>query len=252
VRPGTIAVTLGTSGVVFAATESPLIEPEGRLHAFCHAVAGRWHLMGVMLSAAGSLQWYRDKLACERSFADLVDEAAGVPAGSEGLLFLPYLSGERTPHPDPLARGAWVGLTMRHGQPHLTRSILEGVAFGIKDMFCLMRDAGLGEIAEVRVSGGGAKSLLWRQILADVLEAELVTVNTTEGAAYGAALLAGVGAGVWNDVDAACAQTISIRDRVTPNKETSAIYESLYDQYTRLYPTLKPTFHALGEINVSN
>jgi xylulokinase len=252
VRPGTMAVTLGTSGVVFAATESALIEPEGRLHAFCHAVAGRWHLMGVMLSAAGSLQWYRDKLACERSFADLVDEAAGVPAGSEGLLFLPYLSGERTPHPDPLARGAWVGLTMRHGQPHLTRSILEGVAFGIKDMFCLMRDAGLGEIAEVRVSGGGAKSLLWRQILADVLEAELVTVNTTEGAAYGAALLAGVGAGVWNDVDAACAQTISTRDRVTPNKETSAIYESLYDQYTRLYPTLKPTFHALGEINVSN
>jgi xylulokinase len=252
VRPGTMAVTLGTSGVVFAATESALIEPEGRLHAFCHAVAGRWHLMGVMLSAAGSLQWYRDKLACERSFADLVDEAAGVPAGSEGLLFLPYLSGERTPHPDPLARGAWVGLTMRHGQPHLTRSILEGVAFGIKDMFCLMRDAGLGEIAEVRVSGGGAKSLLWRQILADVLDAELVTVNTTEGAAYGAALLAGVGAGVWNDVDAACAQTISTRDRVTPNKETSAIYESLYDQYTRLYPTLKPTFHALGEINVSN
>jgi xylulokinase len=119
-------------------------------------------------------------------------------------------------------------------------------------MFCLMRDAGLGEIAEVRVSGGGAKSLLCRQILSDVLEAEIVTVNTTEGAAYGAALLAGVGAGVWNDVDAACAQTISIRDRVTPNKETSAIYESLYDQYTRLYPTLKPTFHALGEINVSN
>jgi xylulokinase len=248
VRPGTMAVTLGTSGVVFAATESALIEPEGRLHAFCHAVAGRWHLMGVMLSAAGSLQWYRDKLACERSFADLVDEAAGVPAGSEGLLFLPYLSGERTPHPDPLARGAWVGLTMRHGQPHLTRSILEGVAFGIKDMFCLMRDAGLGEIAEVRVSGGGAKSLLWRQILADVLEAELVTVNTTEGAAYGAALLAGVGAGVWSDVDAACAQTISTRDRVTPNKETSAIYESLYDQYTRLYPTLKPTFHALSSL----
>jgi xylulokinase len=246
VRPGTMAVTLGTSGVVFAATESALIEPEGRLHAFCHAVAGRWHLMGVMLSAAGSLQWYRDKLACERSFADLVDEAAGVPAGSEGLLFLPYLSGERTPHPDPLARGARVGLTMRHGQPHLTRSILEGVAFGIKDMFCLMRDAGLGEIAEVRVSGGGAKSLLWRQILADVLDAELVTVNTTEGAAYGAALLAGVGAGVWSDVDAACAQTISTRDRVTPNKETSVIYESLYDQYTRLYPTLKPTFHALS------
>ena len=246
VRPGTMALTLGTSGVVFAATESPLIEPEGRLHAFCHAVAGRWHLMGVMLSAAGSLQWYRDKLACDRSFADLVEEAAGVPAGSEGLIFLPYLSGERTPYPDPLARGAWIGLTTRHGQPHLTRSILEGVAFGIKDMFSLMRDAGLGSVDEVRVSGGGAKSLLWRQILADTLDAELVTVNTTEGAAYGAALLAGVGAGVWPNVDIACAQTISIRDHVTPNKEASKLYESLYDQYRNLYPTLKPVFHDLS------
>src|SRR6185436_3642430 len=246
VRPGTIAVTLGTSGVVFAATESPLIEPEGRLHAFCHAVVGRWHLMGVMLSAAGSLQWYRDKLACGRSFADLVDEAAGVPAGSEGLIFLPYLSGERTPHPDPLARGAWIGLTTRHGQAHLTRSILEGVAFGIKDMFCLMRDAGLGSVDEVRVSGGGAKSSLWRQILADTLGADLVTVNTTEGAAYGAALLAGVGAGVWSNIDAACAQTISTRDHVTPNKEASETYASLYEQYRNLYPTLKSTFHALS------
>jgi xylulokinase len=248
VRPGVIAVTLGTSGVVFAATELPLIEPEGRLHAFCHAVAGRWHLMGVMLSAAGSLQWYRDKLACDRSFAELVDNAAGVPAGSEGLIFLPYLSGERTPHPDPLARGAWIGLTTRHDQAHLTRSILEGVAFGIKDMFCLMRDAGLGAIEEVRVSGGGAKSLLWRQILADTLAADLVTVNTTEGAAYGAALLAGVGAGVWSNVDAACEQTISTRDHVTPNKEAVAIYDSLYEQYRNLYPTLKPTFHALSDL----
>src|SRR5215212_1980421 len=247
VRPGTMAVTLGTSGVVFAATESALIEPEGRLHAFCHAVAGRWHLMGVMLSAAGSLQWYRDKLACNRSFADLVEEAAGVPAGSEGLIFLPYLSGERTPHPDPLARGAWIGLTMRHGQAHLTRSILEGVAFGIKDMFCLMRDAGLGSIDEVRVSGGGAKSLLWRQVLADTLDAELVGVTTTEGAAFGAALLAGVGANVWPNVDTACAQTISTRDHVTPNKEATEVYKSLYEQYQNLYPILKPTFHALAE-----
>ena len=249
VRPGTIAVTLGTSGVVFAATESPLIEPEGRLHAFCHAVAGRWHLMGVMLSAAGSLQWYRDKLACDRSFADLVDEAAQVPAGSEGLIFLPYLSGERTPYPDPLARGAWIGLTMRHGQAHLTRSILEGVAFGIKDMFCLMRDAGLGSIEEVRVSGGGAKSLLWRQIVADTLSAELVTVNTTEGAAFGAALLAGVGAGVWRNVDTACAETIVIKDRISPNKDNAGIYQSIYDQYQRLYPILKPTFHALAKVS---
>jgi xylulokinase len=248
VGPGTMAVTLGTSGVVFAATESPLIEPEGRLHAFCHAVAGRWHLMGVMLSAAGSLQWYRDRFACDRNFEELVHEASHVPAGSEGLIFLPYLSGERTPHPDPLARGAWVGLTGRHGRPHLTRSILEGVAFGLKDIFCLMRDAGLGAIDEVRLSGGGARSSLWRQILADTLGSELVTVNTTEGAAFGAALLAGVGTGVWPSVDAACGETIRVTDRVFPNQEANRTYESMYQQYQNLYPALKPTFHALATI----
>jgi len=243
-----MAVTLGTSGVVFAATESPLIEPQGRLHAFCHAVAGRWHLMGVMLSAAGSLQWYRDRLACERSFEELVSEASEIAAGSGGLIFLPYLSGERTPHPDPLARGAWIGLTTRHTQAHLTRAVLEGVAFGLKDIFDLMHGAGLGPIEQVRLSGGGAKSLVWRQILADILEAELVTVNTTEGAAFGAALLAGVGAGVWPDVDTACAETIFVRDRVSPNPETFAVYRSLHDQYQKLYPALKPTFQGLAEI----
>ncbi|HEU4875428.1 MAG TPA: xylulokinase [Pyrinomonadaceae bacterium] len=248
VRPGTMAVTLGTSGVVFAATESPLIEPQGRLHAFCHAVAGRWHLMGVMLSAAGSLQWYHDKLARDKSFAELVGEAAQVPAGSEGLIFLPYLSGERTPHPDPLARGAWIGLTARHDQPHLTRSVLEGVAFGLKDIFCLMKEAGLGAIDQVRLSGGGAKSSLWRQILADVLGAELVTVNTTEGAAYGAALLAGVAAGMWSNVDAACAQTISVSDRISPDAQSVATYQVVYQHYRNLYPMLKPTFHALASI----
>ena len=246
VRPGTMAVTLGTSGVVFAATESPLIEPAGRLHAFCHAVAGRWHLMGVMLSAAGSLQWYHDKFARERSFAEIVAEAAEVPAGSEGLLFLPYLSGERTPHPDPLARGAWIGLTSRHGQAHLTRSILEGVAFGLKDIFCLMKDAGLASVDQIRLSGGGAKSSLWRQILADIFAAELVTVNTTEGAAFGAALLAGVGAGVWSDVDAACAQTIFVSDSITPNAAAVDTYKAMYEQYEELYPILKQTFHALA------
>ena len=248
VRPGTIAVTLGTSGVVFAATESPLIEAQGRLHAFCHAVAGRWHLMGVMLSAAGSLQWYRDKLACERSFEDLVNEASLVPPGSEGLIFLPYLSGERTPHPDPFARAAWIGLTARHGQAHLTRAVLEGVAFGLNDIFQLMAGAGLGPIEQIRVSGGGAKSQLWRQILADVVEAELVTVNTTEGAAFGAALLAGVGAGVWPNVDNACAQTISVRDRVSPLRGNVERYRSLYEEYKNLYPVLKPTFHALAGV----
>ena len=249
VRPGTIAVTLGTSGVVFAATEAPLIEPQGRLHAFCHAVAGRWHLMGVMLSAAGSLQWYRDKFACERNFDELVSEASQIPAGSEGLIFLPYLSGERTPHPDPLARGAWIGLTTRHGQAHLTRSVLEGVAFGLKDIFDLMREAGLGSIDQVRLSGGGAKSPLWRQILADVLATELVTVNTTEGAAYGAALLAGIGAGIWRDADAACAQTIRVMDRVSPGPENLETYRLIHQQYQQLYPALKSTFHAVAVLD---
>ena len=248
VRPGTMAVTLGTSGVVFAATESALIEPAGRLHAFCHAVSDRWHLMGVMLSAAGSLQWYHDKFAREKSFGELVKEAAEIPAGSEGLIFLPYLSGERTPHPDPFARGAWIGLTTRHGQAHLTRAVLEGVAFGLKDIFNLMKEVGLGSVDQIRISGGGAKSALWRQIIADIFEAELVTVNTTEGAAYGAALLAGVGAGVWSDVDAACAQTIFVSDRVSPDAKTSATYRSVYREYESLYPTLKQTFHALANI----
>ncbi|MDX1416691.1 MAG: xylulokinase, partial [Candidatus Promineifilaceae bacterium] len=174
VEAGIVALTLGTSGVVFATTDEPLIEPEGRLHAFCHAVPDKWHFMGVMLSAAGSLQWYRDTLAPDVSFDDLTAEAAAVPRGSEGLLFLPYLTGERTPHPDPLARGAWSGLTIRHTRGHITRSVLEGVAFGLKDSFTLIQEAGLGDIKQVRISGGGAKSLVWRQITADVLGVELV------------------------------------------------------------------------------
>ena len=252
IRPGVVALTLGTSGVVFAATETPLIEAQGRLHAFCHAVPERWHLMGVMLSAAGSLQWYRDALYPNVSFEELVNEAAEVAPGSDGLLFLPYLCGERTPHPDPLARGSWVGLTTRHTRAHLTRAVLEGVAFGFKDMFSLMQDVGLGEIDEVRVSGGGAKSNLWRQILADVLESELVTVNTTEGAAYGAALLAGVAAGVWPNVDRACAQTIRVSDRVTPNETNTARYAEMYRQYQSLYPALRTVSHSLSEIESSS
>ena len=182
VQPGIIALTLGTSGVVFASTESPLIEPEGRLHAFCHAVPGRWHFMGVMLSAAGSLQWYRDTLAPGVSFDTLVNEAVDIKPGSEGLFFLPYLTGERTPYPDPLVRASWTGLTVRHTRAHMTRAVLEGVAYGIKDSFTLIQQAGLGSINQVRISGGGAKSELWRQIMADVLGVELVMVNSTEGA----------------------------------------------------------------------
>lgn len=247
VEPGVIALTVGTSGVVFAPTQSALVEPEGRLHAFCHAVPGMWHFMGVMLSAAGSLQWYRDTLAPGVSFDDLLKEAEEVPAGSEGLLFLPYLSGERTPHPDPLARGAFVGLTLRHGRGHLTRAVLEGVAFGLKDIFSLIRAAGLGQIRQVRASGGGTKGALWRQIMATVLEAELVTVNTSEGAAYGAALLAGVGAGAWKDVGSACSATIQITARTQPQTDLVEAYRQAYPVYRMLYPALKQTFKQMGK-----
>jgi xylulokinase len=242
VKPGIVGLTVGTSGVVFATTPSALIEPEGRLHAFCHAVPDMWHFMGVMLSAAGSLQWYRDTLAPDLSFDDLLKEAEPIPAGSDGLQFLPYLSGERTPHPDPLARGAFIGLTVRHGRGHMTRAVLEGVAFGLKDSFTLIQNAGLGEITQVRASGGGTKSALWRQILASVLGAELVTVNTTEGAAYGAALLASVGAGYYASVSAACKEMIQVTGQTRPDTEQVKTYQESYSVYQELYPVLKSTF----------
>jgi xylulokinase len=246
VLQGIVALTLGTSGVIFASTNEPFIEPEGRLHAFCHALPGRWHLMGVMLSAAGSLRWHRDTFAPGVDYETLLTPAEAVSAGSEGLLFLPYLTGERTPYPDPLARGAFVGLTVRHSLPHLTRAVLEGVAFGLRDSFELMRAAGLADVRQVRVSGGGARSPLWRQILADVLQVELATVNTTEGAAYGAALLAGVGAGVWPDTASACAATVTVTGQVNPNTAQAERYQGLYAQYRALYPALQPTFQGLA------
>ena len=249
INPGIIALTLGTSGVVFASTDQPFIEPEGRLHAFCHSAPGRWHLMGVMLSAAGSLRWYRDTLAPGMGYEALLAPAATVPQGSEGLLFLPYLTGERTPHPDPLARGAFVGLTVRHTQAHLTRAILEGVAFGLRDSFELVKSTGVAHIHQVRISGGGARSSLWRQILADVLDTELVTVNTTEGAAFGAALLAGVGAGIWSDVEAACAESIQITGSTNPSLPAVERYSEFYPQYRNLYPSLSPVFNCVAALD---
>ena len=248
VQPGVVGLVLGTSGVVFAPTSAPLVEKEGRLQAHCHAVPGRWHLMGVMLSAAGSLRWYRDTVAPQTGYDDLLAPAANIPAGSEGLIFLPYLTGERAPYPDPNAKGAFIGLTVRHGLPHMTRAVLEGVAFGLRDSFELILGAGLGQINQVRVSGGGARSALWRQILADVLDTELVTVNTTEGAAYGAALLAGVGAGIWPDVDTACDSAIQIVDRVTPGAASAHRYKAFYAVYQGMYRTLKPTFDELTSL----
>jgi xylulokinase len=242
---GVVSLSLGTSGVVFATTDQPIIEPEGRLHAFCHAAPDKWHLMGVMLSAGGSLRWYRDTLAPGMDFEGLLAPAAEVAPGSEGLLFLPYLTGERTPHPDPLARGAFVGLTVRHSQAHLTRALLEGVAFGLRDSFELMKSVGLTDIRQVRIAGGGARSLLWQQILANVLGAELVTVNTTEGAAYGAALLAATGAGIFPDVESACAAAIQVTGSTQPCP-ASAIYRAMYPLYRDLYPALRSSFTAIA------
>ena len=244
VVPGVVSLSLGTSGVVFATTDGPLIDPEGRLHSFCHAVPERWHVMGVMLSAAGSLRWFRDALAPGVDFATLVDEAHGVPPGSDGLLFLPYLSGERTPYPDPRARGAFIGLTTQHGRPHMTRSVLEGVAFGLRDSLELMRSVGVGGFEEIRATGGGSASPLWRQILADVLEATVVTTATSEGAAQGAAMLAAVGVGWFATVEDVCRQVVTLAERVEPSRSLEA-YRERYAQYRALYPALAPTFHSM-------
>jgi xylulokinase len=244
VSPGIVALTVGTSGVVFAPLGSYAYEPEGRLHAFCHAVPNQWHFMGVMLSAAGCLQWYRDTLASGVPFGELVEEAADIPAGSEGLYFMPYLTGERTPHPDPLARGAFIGLTIRHSRAHMTRAVLEGVAFGLRDGFELIKASEAGRVInQIRVSGGGANSPLWRQIFADVFNASLVTVEALEGAAYGAALLAGVGAGVWPDVKAATAM-VQTGEETVPSGNVD-VYEKAYQTYRELYPALKGVFGKL-------
>jgi len=228
---------------MFTTTEGPTIEPEGRLHAFCHAVPDRWHLMGVMLSAAGSLRWYRDALAPGVAFEELVEEAAQAPPGSDGLLFLPYLTGERTPYPDPLARGAFVGLTVHHGRAHLTRAVLEGVAFGLRDSLELMLVAGLPHPTEIRATGGGIRSALWRQILADVLGAAIVTTSGAEGAAQGAATLAAVGAGWFDTVQDACRALVRTGE-TTPPSEAAGAYTNAYARYRGLYPALAATFHA--------
>ncbi|HEY1565275.1 MAG TPA: xylulokinase [Gaiellaceae bacterium] len=232
-RPGPVSVVLGTSGVVFAALPSYEHDREGRLHAFCHAVPGRWHAMGVMLSAAGSAAWLRGVLRAELS--DLEAEAARRPPGSEGLLFAPYLAGERTPHPDPGARGAFVGLSAGHDRGALWRAMLEGVAYGLRDSLELLRELG-AEPESGRVSGGGARSELWLRILASVLGLPLETTESEEGSAFGAALLAGVRAGVFSDADDAVARCVRPRRRVEPEWD----YDDGYRRFRRIYPTLRP------------
>ncbi|MEM7799867.1 MAG: xylulokinase, partial [Chloroflexota bacterium] len=244
---GIVSLSLGTSGVVFASSDTPLIEPNGQLHAFCHAVPGKWHLMGVMLSAAGSLRWHHDTHAADLSYDAFVNPTASIPAGSDGLLFLPYLTGERTPHPDPLARGAFIGLTVRHSQAHMTRAVMEGVSFGLKDSFTLMQRAGLADVSQVRVSGGGTQSPIWRQILADILGVEIVTINTAEGVAYGAALLAATGSGEWSSVEEACADVVKITGSTPPGEDVDR-YRAYYEIYQSLYSTLKATNDHLSRL----
>jgi xylulokinase len=246
VAPGLVSASLGTSGVLFAPLAEYRPEPAGRLHAFCHAVPGQWHLMGVMLSAAGSLRWFRDALAPGVPFDQLVDEAAGVRPGAEGLLFLPYLSGERTPYPDPDARGAFVGLSLVHSRPHMTRAVLEGVAFGLRDSLELMKSLGL-DVRTVRAQGGGARSPLWRHILADVLGAEVAVPEAAEGAALGAALLAGVGAGVWESVEQAAEAAGRVAESVQPGPD-AAVYDEYYPRYRALYPALAPEFASMARL----
>ncbi len=256
VQSGIISVTTGTSGVVFAFADSPAVDPNLRVHTFCHAVPNKWHVMGVMLSAGGSLRWYRDTCAqSEKQVAELMQidpyelitrEAATVGAGSEGLLFLPYLTGERTPHPDPQARGAFVGLTVRHNKAHMGRAVLEGVAFGLRDSLEILKGMGVS-IGNVRASGGGARSDLWRQIQADIFNLPLSTINIDEGPALGVALLAGVGAGLYSSVEEACSTVIKVVGK-TPVSADAALYEKYYAVYRNLYPALKDQFAAIGEL----
>ena len=236
-RPGPLSIVLGTSGVVFAALPEYRHEPGARLHAFCHAVPETWHAMGVMLSAAGSLQWLRAALG-GAPYDDLLADAAAWEPGTEGLLFQPYLAGERTPHPDPDARGAFTGLTLRHDRGALVRAVLEGVAYGLRDSLELLR--GLGVEAEAgRVSGGGARSELWLRIVASALGLPLERTEAEEGAAYGAALLGAVAGGVFADAHEAVAACVRVRDRVDPDHAWQAAYDDGYSRYRELYPTLR-------------
>ncbi|MBA3842539.1 MAG: xylulokinase [Actinobacteria bacterium] len=235
-RPGPLSVVLGTSGVVFGVLPEYAADPRARVHTFCHAAPGTWHAMGVMLSAAGALQWLRTVTGGE--YAELLAEAAAVEPGADGLLFQPYLTGERTPHPDPNARAAFVGLTVRHGRGELVRAVLEGVAYGLRDSLELLRELGFATSVG-RISGGGGRSDLWTEIVASVLGIPLERTAVDEGAAFGAALLAGVRRGVFADVHEAVAACVRISETVEPNAAWSAAYAEGYTRYGALYPALR-------------
>ena len=254
VTGGVVSATLGTSGVIFAHADQPRRDPQGRVHTMCHAVPGKWCVFGCMLSAGGSFQWFRNQLGRQEiqiakkrkvdPYALLVEQAAQAPAGAEGLFFLPYLTGERCPHPDPDARGGWIGLTARTGRNELIRSLLEGVTFGMRDALRIIQEMEV-EVSQVRVSGGGARSAFWRQLQADIYNKPVVLTNAGEGPAYGVALLAGVGTGGWKTVEQACRTCIKPTEKVMPNKKSAALYERYYQTYQKLYFDLKERF---GEI----
>ncbi len=243
VAPGAVSATIGTSGVVFAATDRPALDPKGRLHTFCHAVPGRWHLMGVTQAAGLSLRWFRDRFGAagnedgRDAYERLTAEAAALPPGSDGLLWAPYLMGERTPHLDPNARAALIGLTASHTRGHVVRAILEGVAFSLRDSFTLFAEMGV-PVRNIRLGGGGARSPLWRQIQADVYGREVEVLEAEEGAAYGAAILAGVGAGVWSSVDTACSEVVKVAQRVAPQPAVVERMNASYAAYRRIYPAV--------------
>lgn len=245
VSAGQASLTIGTSGVAAAVSDRYAPEPDGRLHTFCGPIPGMWFHMGVMLSAAGGLRWLHDAFAPGVSYDEINRKAQSVPRGSAGLLFAPYLTGERNPHPDPLARGAFVGLTLRHELPHFIRAVMEGVSFGMRDQLELLRSLGVRP-AEAVLSGGAANSPVWRQLTTDIMGIPLYTVNTSEGGAFGAAILAAVGAGAYPDVATACSHMVRKVEVFLPDTEGVAEYERLYPSYQGLYPALRTTFAALS------
>jgi xylulokinase len=242
VRPGAVSATIGTSGVVFAATDSPALDPQGRLHTFCHAIPQRWHVMGVTQAAGLSLRWFRDRFGAgpadgRDSYERLSEEASTAPAGADGVLWAPYLMGERTPYLDPNARAALLGLSAAHTRAHVIRAILEGVAFSLRDSFTIFAEMNV-PVNRIRLGGGGARSPLWRQIQADAYRQPVEILEAEEGAAYGAAILAGVGADHWKSVDEACDAVVRIAATIEPDPQSSAILEQAYRSYRRIYPAL--------------
>jgi xylulokinase len=247
VAPGAVSATIGTSGVVFAATDRPALDPKGRLHTFCHAIPGQWHVMGVTQAAGLSLRWFRNQFGAGADdgrdpYERLLQESAHVAPGCDGLLWTPYLMGERTPHLDAQARAALVGLTASHTRAHVIRAILEGVALSLRDTFTIFTEVNV-PVESIRLGGGGARSALWRQIQADVYGRDVEIVEAEEGAAYGAAILAGVGAGIWPSVNAACASVVRVALHVSPNPAAAIVMSRNYSSYQRVYGATRAVFN---------